>query len=290
MNSLNTNISIRQQATIQQTQQTQQTQQASETQSTSGTTAPSGMIEQDASDVARMGASGRLRIREGKQKEKEALQKIREGMSPEKIDKATEVETKSLGNFAKRRRSSQEMEDKDYARRDVEELLEELKNDFSSGEIASILQELKENPVVMKDVILKETIENTITNIIQESLSTRMEIASAGIMPNDGLDSSEKAAVREQVLGYTNQEEFLNQMESKVGIEKMNVDFVPLLSHTMAELSASMTSLSTAGREEKGAVYAAVAGISSLQQLTGVHAESSRLVDRMKERYPSSEQ
>lgn len=290
MNSVN-NAAFRPQMTIQQSSQAEQTKgteatdKAGTTQATGG---PSGMIKQDTSDVARMGTSAKLRIKDGKEKEKENLGKIRKDMGPEKLEKAEQAETKFLGNFAKRKRSSIENEDKDYARREVEDLLKDLEGDFSNAEAASILQSLKDNVVVAKDVILKDAIEDQITALIQRDLSTQMEVASAGIMPKDGImTGSEKRDVLEDVvLGYSTQEQFLDQMEQKVGAEKMNTNFSAVLSHTMADLSASMSALAMAGGGEKGAVYAAASGISSLQQMTGVHVEAGKMLNRMSESYP----
>ena len=286
MSSISNNMAIRQQVNIQQAQQVQQT---AQTTSTSNIEGPSGIIRQDTSDVVRMGTAGRLRIREGKQKEKEALQKIRENMSPEKLEKAERVGTQSLANFAKRRRSSVQQEDQDYARQAVEDLIKDMEKEFTGGEVTAMLQQLKDNPVVNKDVILKDAIENKITALIQESLSTQMEIASSGIIPYDtSITSNDKDNVRNNaVLGYKNQLQFLNSLEKDLGIEKVNRDFSLLLSHTMLEMSASMDALASAGPKEKSAVYAAVAGISSLQQLTGVHVQTQRMLQRMSEQYPS---
>lgn len=290
MNSINTSAMVRQQVAIQQTQQSGTTEATSKASSASSVSS-SPMINQDTSDVARMGTAGRLRVREGKAKEKEALTKIRDDMSQEKMEKADQVDTRSLANFAKRKRSEVEEQDRDYARQAVEDLLEELKNDFSGAESASILENLKNNPVVSKDVILKEAIENQITSIIQHSLSTQMELASTGIMPKDGIlsGSEQRAVCGEVVLGYSTQEQFLTSLETKVGLDKLNNDFAGVLSHTMAGLSASMDAVAIAGGGEKGAVYAAVSGISSLQQLTGVHQQAQRMFDRMGERFPSKE-
>ena len=287
MSSINMNTSIRQQVAVQSTQQTQQMQETKAVESANRVQGPEGMIEQDASDVSRMGSSGRLRRRDGKAKERDALDKVRKGLGSEKVEKANEVESQGVNTFVKRRRASTKEEDKDFARQAVEDILKEIQKDFTDAEAAAILNSLKENPVVAKDVVLKEAIEDQITEIIQNSLSTQMEIASAGIMPGSGIGRSQQVEVREKaVLGYTTQEQVLEDLEGTFGKEKISQEFPTVCSHMMAELSASMSSLAVARGGEKSAVYAAAAGISSLQQLTGVHVEAQRMLSRMEERYP----